>query len=329
MKKIAAFVLALCLPILASAEWLSKVDQRYRDQSPEKYAKVTQARALLAGVDGRMDRVERAFSILVPLVQQDPKFAPAYVQLARAWTDAGNLGGNNFDPRALAQAESALKQALTLEPQDDYAMCLMGFTMMFLGRLDEAANWYASAEKAGSTYPYLYTQLSELARKRKDLPTALRLAYRGYEVNAGDPPTAAGAITNILFVLQDMPGDTNAEEEKWHAKRSELAPDSPWFWQAWGSFRLYRFADWQKAIEYETKALSIMDFGRARTDLAMAYYTKWASLKQVPGRAPEATEAFQKAMKLRRLDNELVAQFHGSALAPIGAVLRQRLAAGL
>jgi tetratricopeptide (TPR) repeat protein len=196
---------------------------------------------------------------------------------------------------------------------------------MFQGQLDEAGKYYERAVKMGSGYPYLPTQLAQLETKRGNYPKALELATQAYERNISDPQLAASAITEILFAYQKMPGNTDQEEEKWHTKRRELEP-SAWNWDAHASFRLYRFGDYEKAIEYGTKALSIMDFGVGRYTLAAANYTKWAAIKNDPARQAEAERAFRDARQLYPDTSDMIRQLAASSrLKPVGEALQKRL----
>ena len=314
------------IPILCRADWMSEVDKRYQTQFPEQYAKVSEAQKLITSAQGNSSQTLRAIELLRSVISVNQRFAPAYVQIARATSNLGIMPNNRFDPGSLQEMEKALEKALEIEPNYDYAIALMGFTKMFQGDLDSAEKYYRQAERMGSSYPYLLTQQSQLANRRENYSVALDYATKAYEQNRNSPALAASAINEILFTLQKMPGDTSAEEEKWYTKRRELAPTA-WNWHAHASFRLYRFGDYEKSIEYGTKALSLMDFGLGRYTLAAAYYKKWSGLKDSPSRVNEATQAYQAATMLYPVTNDMLADFdRNNELRSTAEALRKRVA---
>lgn len=296
------------MPILCRADWMSEVDKRYQTQFPVQYAKVYEAQKLITSANGNSSQNQKAIELLRSVIRESPNFSPAHVQIARATSNLGLMPKNRFDPTALQDMEVALRKALEIEPNYDYAIALMGFVKMFQGNLDDAEKYYRRAEQMGSDYPFLLTQQSQLANRRGNYKLALDYAMKGYEQNRSLPNLAASAINEILFTLQKMPGDTSAEEEKWYTTRRELAPTA-WNWQAHASFRLYRLGDYEKSIEYGTKALSLMDFGVGRYTLAAAYYKKWGELNDNSSRSNEAKRAYEAATKLYPVTDEMLADF--------------------
>lgn len=319
---------AICISLfsnLSFADWISDVDKKYQGNSPAIYAKVAQAQKLITDAKGNGDMNSQAYTLLLSVLGSNPKFAPAYVQMARLASNVGLLPNNQFDGSLLQSQEQFLVKALELEPNYDYAIALMGYTKMFQGELDEAGKYYEKAVKMGSGYVYLPMQLAQLESKRGNYSKALELAKQAYEKNKSEPKLAAGAITEILFASQRMPGDNTQEEDQWFAKRIELDP-SAWNWQSYANFKLYGLGDYEKAIEYGEKALSIMDFGVGRYTLAAALYAKWATLKDTPARKVEAEQCFENAKKLYPDTSEMIRKLMVSPrLRHIGDELQKRL----
>jgi tetratricopeptide (TPR) repeat protein len=310
MKKLSIFLSCIALWMLsaaAHAEWVSALEKKYEQRSPAAYANVREARRLIADSRGRPAGLRQAADLLEGVLRDDPKFAPAYVQMASVVIDQSHYGKNRFDRSGLLQAGEWLARALRLEPDYDYALAITAYTKTFLGEFDEAERIYRRLLDAGSTYPYLHTQYAQLASQRGDAATALRRGQQAFERNKGDPQLAVAAITEILFAYEKLPGDTSAEEEVWYARRVAIDPH-PWHWQAHASFRLYRLGDYENSIRYGTKALSLMDFGMARFTLAGAYYHKWFVLKSAAGREAEAKDAFRRAEALGQ-DRAALAQW--------------------
>jgi len=86
--------------------------------------------------------------------------------------------------------------------------------------------------------------------------------------------------------------------EKWLTKRTELNPNVAWFWGDHARFRLYFMFDYDGAIKYGTKALSMMRYGMGERYLAAAYYLKWASLKDKASTTDDAEAAFRRASEI-------------------------------
>lgn len=297
MKHIAyaAFLTFSLLSSICGAEWMSDIDKRYDKNNPQLYAKVVQAKDLISSANGNTGLSYQALELLITVIKTDQKFAPAYVQLARVTSNLGYLVNNRFDGTALQSQEEYVKRALALEPNYDYAIAMMGYTKMFQGNLDEAENYYMQAVALKSGYPYLKAQMAQLATKRGNYAKAIELATQGYEQNLSEPKIAAGTINELIFAYERMPGDHIKELEKWQAKRTELDPSVAWSWGDHARFRLYYLGDYDNAIKYGTKALSLMNYGVGRYLVAAAYYKKWNDLKDVPTRKVEAEKAFKIA----------------------------------
>ena len=317
---------ALLLSTACQAQWISDVDKKYQAQFPDLYADVAKAKVLIEEAQGDTAKIRQAIGLLVAVAEKEQNLAPAYVELGRASLDLGIRPNNNFDPEALQASKSLIQRALKIEPDYDSALALMGYIIMFEGKLDEAEKYFAQIQAKGSKYPLLNSHLAQLANRRGNYRLALDYALQGYELNKSTPRLAAGAITEILFAYQKLPENTIVEEEKWFAKRRELVP-SAWNWQAHASFRLYRLGDHKAAIEFGTKALSIMNFGAGRFTLAAAHYKNWNALRSNPGTLDEANKSFDIARNLYpdtdKMIRELLAapnlKSTGEALSMVGS----------
>lgn len=327
MKSTLVFAVCFfCLSSLCSADWISDVDSRYKKQSPAVYAKVEQAQRLISDAKGNSEMYRQANDLLQPVLKSDPKFAPAYAQLARLVSNTGMLTNNRVDAASLKAMDQILGKALELEPKYDLALALMGYSKMFQGQLDEAAQYYAKAVETGSQYPYLNTQLADLESRRGNYAKALELTQKAYEQNKASPAIAAGAITTMLYTYQNMPGDTSQDENKWHAIRVEIQPNVAWYWSAYANFRLHRFSDYETAIKYAKKSLELMDHGVGRYVLAAANYTKWAKLRAQPSSAEEAERAYNVATRVGTDTKYVIDEFmNNPPLKFVGIALSERL----
>lgn len=308
-----AFLLFLSLlPLLSHAEWISEVDKKYQSTDPALYAEVLKAKSLISDANGQTNLNMQALEILKSVLNKDAKFAPAYVQYARVISNLGHQVNNRFDGAALNSQEDYLKKAMILEPSYDYAIAMMGFTKMFQGNLDEAEKYYAHAKEMKSGYPFLKAQMAQLASKRRDYKKSIQLATEGYEEHKSEPKIAAGIITELIFAYERLEGNHNKELEFWQTKRTDLNPSVAWSWGDHARFRLYFLGDYEGAIKYGEKALSLMNYGVARYLVAGAYYKKWAELKDSKAHKTEANEAWNKASNLYPDTTEMIQEFSGN-----------------
>jgi tetratricopeptide (TPR) repeat protein len=275
----AACVACWIAPFVCHAEWISSIEKKYAQRNPELYQQTMRAKSMNREGYGNTDSELQAKKLLLDVVRQNSKFAPAYVQLASVTAALGYISDNEYEPAALHDQEEYVKKALALAPDYDEALALMGFSKMMQGNLTEAESYYMRLENMGSGYPYLKAQMSELEVKRENYAKAVAIAEKGYEEQKSDSKLAVDYVTQILIAYDDFPGNHLEEMEKWQAKRTDLSPNVAWFWGDHARFRLYYMFDYEGAITYGTKALSLMRYGMGERYLAAAYYLKWASLK--------------------------------------------------
>lgn len=273
----------LCMfSTVSKGQWISDIDRKYAQKNPALYQEVTAARAL-----NDTDQYEmslKALDLLNSVVQKDPKFAPAYVQLARVFSDLGNQGGNNFDPTALRHMEEYLQKALALEPRYDYALALMGFAKMFQGNFYEAEQYYEKASNMGSKYPFLKAQMAQLATRTGNYEKAIALAVEGYEEHKMEPAVAASIINEIIFAYERLEGDHTAELDKWQTRRRELNPNVPAYWYDHARFKLYFLGDYANAITYIQKGRALTGNKMGEDILGLAEYARWGDSILNPGK---------------------------------------------
>ena len=289
----------------ASNDWISEVDKKYININYDLYEKTMKAKSLLSNSNGDTALLEETTVLLNNVLQTDPNFAPAYVQVARLYSKLGQQPGNKISEEALIAMEKYLLIALEKEPDYGYAYAMMGFTKMKANKLDEAQEYYLKAEKTGTKYPYLKSQNAELLLKKGMPEESLKLASEGYYEYLNQPDIAAGYATiaiNATFKIRDSAD----QQEFWQKKRIEAQPDVAWYLGDYSRFLLYVRHDYDSAIKYAEKALEIMDYGKGRQYLALAYYGKWAKLGEDPSTKEEAITYFQNAISIYPVSSDLL-----------------------
>ncbi len=291
------FILIFSVSQLAYSDWVSTIDKEYRSRQPDLYDKVQNSKDIIDNNQASRKMNIQAVNILLLVIEEDDKFAPAYVQIARAISNIGYKINNEFSSVSLKSQEEYLKIALDIEPDYDYALALMGYTQMFKNNLNSAADYYDHASKVDSGYPYLRSQLAQLQTRFGNYEAAIKIATVAYEENKDNPKIASSMINEIIFALKKMPGKL-AELDYWHNKRIEIYPEKAWNWGDYANLKLYGFGDHESAIKYSEKALSIMNYEHARFLLAASHYKKWSDYKDNPEKSDEAMKSFRIASQI-------------------------------
>lgn len=323
--RLALLAVVLLLPSVALATWISPVDQKYRKKNPALYAQVAKAEVLISEAYGNSSSNNEALQLAQGVIAKDPKFAPAYVQAARATGARGYIASGQFDPAALGTQEEILQKALALEPAYDYALAMLAYTKLTQGKLDEAEVLQKKVTAMKSGYPFLKSQIAQVAFQRKDYAKAVEIATKGYDEFKSDPRVAAGYCTELIFAYEELKGDQTDKLEKWQSTRSKLAPQVAWFWGDYARHRLFNMNDYAGAITYGEKALTLMDYGVGRYTLAAAYYAKWADLEAKSPGSKDAVDSLRRAEELSALDVRMLNLFISRpAMLATGLALSRR-----
>lgn len=331
MKRL--YMVAAVIPFLlilqgAQADWISDVDKHYSTKNPILFAKVFTAKHLLSNAQGMCAEsdMDEASRLLTDVLQADPLFAPVYVQLARWVSNGGDA--RKRPNRSMAERhqeqEGYLNKALSIEPQYDYALAMMGYTKMFQGELDAAQMYYTKANELNSKYPFLKSQMAQLYIRLGQYNKAIKLASEGLKYYGHDQRIAAALVVELINAYEKLDGDNTSSLERWHKELQRLAPEEPTTWTWHANFRLHRLGDYETAIKSGERSLQYGG-GRilqARVDLATAYYAKWATLYAEAPTSGEAEEAFQTALSywhpsedmLRNMKNNKMLKAAGEAL---------------
>lgn len=319
MRYVVLSMSLLLMSLAVKAEWVSDIDQRYSEKSPSLFAKVMEAKKLVDEARGRKDYSRKAIVTLLGVINEDPKFVPAYVQYARADANLGLRARNEFTVGTLTEMELLLRKALSIEPNYDYALVMMGYTKMYQEKYDESEKYYNQAKSLGTGYPYLMSQMAQLATRRGEYRKAIELASDGYEKNKSNPGLASAMVTELIFAYEKLPGNNDDDLDKWMSIKTKLRPEDPSAWLDYANLRLYKFGDYKSAMEYARHALEITNHPKIRMVLAAAYYARWSDLKVQHGNSIEVEEAFVKALSFWHPSEDLIQNMSGSDFIKLAA----------
>lgn len=245
---------------------------------------LTRAIKLIDGGD-RMG-VDSAKRMLEHVLTKDPRNDPAYIELARV---AMRL---NWGPEGLQQARSLLDSALQIRPDSANARILLGYVLAHQGKHQAAEALLAETAKVPQKNLWLWTNWGEvLAMQGKH-----DLALEKYRRAVSFPPTGdtydrarMDAYRRLLRMHKER-DDVQAMEAMHKQRLADYGPSNCHGAEyAW--FLLVHRGDIGAAIEQGRAALaSSCDDFDAREVLGMAYYARWADIKQ-----PARQEALHQA----------------------------------
>lgn len=272
------------------------------------------------GLLRRFDRggnLEKAISSFEQAVSRDPKYAPAWTGLARAFWRQQNL---TRDAAWTARARDAAQQAIELDPYLADAHAALGLVQLAAGDTAAAKQSFDHALVIDPSNATAHRGLGDLAESAGDLGAATTHYERALELDPidwelprqlGDIPYAAGRYLEAL---------------DWYEKAAAAAPDSPTPYRLIGAAHhmlgdyAAAAASFQRSIAIEPTAStynnlgtalfyqgryreSVPAFERAR-DMLPANALLWGNLgdayRWVPGNAEKAREAHTRAVQLLR-----------------------------
>jgi tetratricopeptide (TPR) repeat protein len=220
---------------------------------------------------------EAALRLLELILEQDEKYAPAYVELARFALKSSfqhTYGGiDRFTDDGQAAALALLDRASELEPEFADTWVLFGYVLPAIERNMLGLIALDRAEQLQSDSQWLPYNRARIQAAIGDLNGARRSYLAARELVPQGSPTHL----NILAALTSL-SETAEEEENYHKELLHVAPDSPYVRGNYSDF-LIREGRFDDAIEFARTALRIRVYPRLVGGLALAIYAKAADLE--------------------------------------------------
>jgi tetratricopeptide (TPR) repeat protein len=291
--------------------------------SEELLARTHKAQVLLDQYYGNRDKIARAQQYVVEVLEAAPQFVPAYVQAARVMIMGGHIVSRQFASGTLEGAEGVLLKAKALEPDNAEVHGLLGHVYYLKGDLNAAMLSLETAKRLKSPNPWLNNNYGDLFLRLKQIELADRHYQLVTDLGAG---TTAQQLRAYVYALQKRQWVAALREDNPEVLRlgkmavDAAPPEDAWVWGDVASV-LFIQGYFDESIAHSRKALSIMNYGVGRSNLALGLYGKWASMV-VSGRGPEAEKYFAEAYALNPNLTQVVQRFAQSArvvvsLAPI------------
>jgi ankyrin repeat protein len=235
--------------------------------------------------NGRDDDIHRARPLLEQLIAKNPKFDPAFVELARIAMKT------NWGPEGLHQAEALLDSALEIRPDSVDAKILLGYVYTHQNRLGEAEALFVDAAKSDPPNVWLWTNWGDLLAMQSHTDQAIG-KYR--EAVKRPPNLASGearmqAYRRLLELLKARM-DFDGMEAIYKQRIGEYSPGSC-FSADYARFELNVRKNPQAAIDLAHAALNLdCEDTPSREVLGLASYVLWAQRS-----GSESTEALNQA----------------------------------
>jgi eukaryotic-like serine/threonine-protein kinase len=249
--------------------------------SPEAFQAYAHGLALLERPD-QEGNVERALEAFQASVERDPRFAPAHAGLGEAYWQQYGEGRQGKDPALVAKAQSAITEALRLDPNQ--ARVRMALALIAYGTGNEAAA-VEELHRVIAQQPNnddAHRQLADILARKGSYDEAVAEARTAVQLR--DYWRNQASLGGAQYRRGDYPGAIAAFK-----RVTELQPDNSRGFQMLGT--AYQAAgDFTAAVEQYRRAIQISPDARAYSNLGWCLYVKH--------RYAEAADAFAEFVRL-------------------------------
>lgn len=239
-------------------------------QESKKENLYREANELLSEYSGQTDQILQAQEKLNEILKIDQNYALAYVGLARAEYKLGYINYTNYDQKSLLKARQLVFKALEINPNLFEAHLANSYIYLFQKDLANAKQSMLKAKTIKPDDMRIVIFEAELAQKEKDYETAIQKAKQC--IAASSDKKILSDAYSILHGIYRYKKEYDLAD-KYYQEELKLDPDSPWVNSNYSNF-LIETGNYDKAIEYGKRSLSLMDFGMGHYVLSNAYYKK-------------------------------------------------------
>jgi len=255
---------------------------------------------------GRRFASDRAKQNIDLILELDPEFAPAYLELARFYMKTYGRGERD---QAHERAERSVRIAQDLDPNSADVAILLGYILTQQGRYDEATREYEKAAKIGTENLWLYANWGlNLERQGEN-----EAAIAKYQQLLSTPTAEARNARPTDWVMDRLPtllvNAARANEavtayEVYFERMGTLAKIDPCRYMDLARIQAIQIADADAALAAVDRAVG-RSCSEGDTVSAVAYLLKWQeyvtagnkdaakkSLLRAKGRAPSDDELF-------------------------------------
>ncbi|HEU4664374.1 MAG TPA: tetratricopeptide repeat protein [Dokdonella sp.] len=288
---------AVALAVVLTWSFATAEPARKPELSEADAAKLRHAASLLDAYRGDDAKpLEAAHSELDEVVEANPRYAPAWRELARYRMMSGHTGGAEFAPGALEGADEALARAIASDPGYAAAYVLRGQLYRLMKRPDDAVAALKKAESLGSHDPWLHNNWADLLLDEGKFTEAAE-HYRKVADDTAAPVKARLAATEGLIEFYLDGGDLDRADGMFRSLIA-LEPGSARGHTAYAQFLLCQREDYEGAIARARDGLRVENQDAARYWLAAALYRRWAQAVVVDGKPDAGKASFAEAQAI-------------------------------
>lgn len=295
--------LLISIPKIANADAiLSSVEQKYKADNPALFEKYLVANSLISLPGKHPANLEQANVELTEILELNLNFAPAYVAYARLVLETGfvpdqivtSVYSRLYAEDTVNTAETAVLQALKLEPGYADAYVLLGYIYQYRHLFIDARMALRNADRLGSNSPWLYLYYATLMEREKKWPAARLL----FEVVLDTEITDKSAYHFALFGYASTYKFTGDYERAdiLYQQVIEYEPTAAHL-NSYCSFLVFQMADFKRAIEVGERSLALSSENYTKEILGMALYARWAEVSRSLDDG-EAPALFERASKV-------------------------------
>lgn len=291
------FILVMIISGTSIADsWISPVEIKYKNAYPDLYSKYDQAKTMISNYRGNQNDLKDAKALLDEVIEGMRSFAPAYREYGRLVAKSGYISYRDYEGSSLEISESLVLESINLEPDYADAYVYLGYLYTTMRKYDKAGEALAKAEDIGTGLAWLNYNWAELLRYEGKDNEAIKRYKAVIDSNTDNKTARSSALQGIAMLYRSSGDYENAKI--WFDKNIQFEPESAWNWGNYGDFLLFYYGDVDGAISKYEKALSIMNYGVARSHYACALYTKWVSMYKKDSSNPEVASLYNKASEI-------------------------------
>jgi len=245
------------------------LERELADKGPD--ASLKRAVALID--EGQQSTLREAKVVLERVINKDPRYVPAYIELARVAMKT------NWGPEGLHQAETLLGSALQIQPDSVNAKVLLGYVYAHQTRFKPAETLFAEAANAGATNLWLWSNWGEALAMQGKIEPAIEKYREGLSRPRSDATNDRARIDAYAHLLELLERRKDfSGMEALHKRRADEFGAFGCFGADYSQFVLQQRGDATAAIAIARAALDAhCSEAKIRTALGLAYYVASAN----------------------------------------------------
>lgn len=231
----------------------------------------------------------------------------AYAGIARVLSAAAFEHDDLYDQKTLTQALDWLQRAQEIVPDRNDVNLVEAILYLHMKRYQDARTVLDHLGQAGTPdYHFCLTEMSYWDAQR-DIPRVEQWYHRAVALTqTEDQRTYLLEMFAGVYLMNKMQDQALPLYER----LVQIKPDNPWAWHN-ASVILYRQKNYDRAEQFNRRALQIMDFGAARNIQALIAYGRGKNAYEM-GEFAEAARHFTQAIQA---DDSLREAFRHRGLA--------------